>query len=233
MGIWFGNDYFGYCYDYLFEYVYVMKEFWMKGECIFDGKYFQMNDCKMKLMLVNKIEIVVVGQSLCGMEFVVEYVDYNFVMGVGINMLIVYKEGNVCFVEVFVKIGCDVGVYVFFMVIVDEMDELVKVKWEKYCVGVDVDVFVWMVDQGSKDVLVDSFLIVKYINLLEGVVNFNMGMIVGFYVFVVCMLDEVVSVLGMKGIMLIFDDFLIGFDQFGQCIQFFMVLCSVISIVVE
>lgn len=50
------------------------------------------------------------------------------------------------------------------------------------------------------------------------VVNINMGMLVGFYVSVVCMLDEVVSVSGVEGVLLIFDDFLLGIEIFGECI---------------
>jgi pyrimidine oxygenase len=50
-------------------------------------------------------------------------------------------------------------------------------------------------------------------------VNFNMGTIVGSYATCAAMLDELATVRGIKGIMLTFDDFLIGMDQFGQRIQ--------------
>jgi pyrimidine oxygenase len=33
------------------------------------------------------------------------------------------------------------------------------------------------------------------------------------------MLDEAASVVGTKAILLVFDDFLLGLDQFGQAIQ--------------
>ncbi len=130
MGIWPGNDYFGYRYDYSSEYVHVMKELWSKGECTFEGKHFQMSDCKMKPMPANKIEIVAAGQSPRGMEFAAEYADYNFVMGAGINTPTAHKEGNVRLVEASAKTGRDVGAYVLFMVIADETDELAKAKWE-------------------------------------------------------------------------------------------------------
>jgi pyrimidine oxygenase len=50
-------------------------------------------------------------------------------------------------------------------------------------------------------------------------VNFNIGTFVGSYATVAALLDEAASIPGTKGIMLTFDDFLIGLDQFGQKIQ--------------
>jgi pyrimidine oxygenase len=50
-------------------------------------------------------------------------------------------------------------------------------------------------------------------------INFNMGTLVGSYANVARMLDEAGSVPGTKGLMLTFDDFVIGMEQFGQRIQ--------------
>jgi pyrimidine oxygenase len=50
-------------------------------------------------------------------------------------------------------------------------------------------------------------------------VNFNMGTIVGSYATCARLLDEAAAVPGTKGLMLTFDDFLIGMEQFGQRIQ--------------
>ena len=55
--------------------------------------------------------------------------------------------------------------------------------------------------------------------LPESAINFNMGTFVGSYANVARMLDEAAAVPGTRGIMLTFDDFLIGMDQFGQRIQ--------------
>ena len=46
-----------------------------------------------------------------------------------------------------------------------------------------------------------------------------MGTLVGSYASVAHMLDEAASLPGTKGLMLTFDDFLIGMEQFGQRIQ--------------
>jgi pyrimidine oxygenase len=74
-----------------------------------------------------------------------------------------------------------------------------------------------MADQGGKDAGDNGTA--KHINLPEGAVNFNMGTLVGSYAKVAAMLDELDEVQGCKGIMLTFDDFLIGLDKFGQRIQ--------------
>jgi len=49
--------------------------------------------------------------------------------------------------------------------------------------------------------------------------NLNIGTLVGSYETVARLLDEVAEVKGASGIMLTFDDFLVGLDQFGQRIQ--------------
>ena len=46
-----------------------------------------------------------------------------------------------------------------------------------------------------------------------------MGTLVGSYANVAKMLDEVATMPGVKGIMLTFDDFLLGLDDFGKHIQ--------------
>ena len=49
--------------------------------------------------------------------------------------------------------------------------------------------------------------------------NFNMGTLVGSYETVAKMLDEVAEIEGIKGIMLTFDDFVEGIENFGTRIQ--------------
>ncbi|MDQ0456755.1 pyrimidine utilization protein A [Rhizobium paknamense] len=231
MGLWPGDDYFGYRYDYSTEYVQVMKSLWETGACTFEGKHFTMKDCHMKPMPEHKIEIVAAGQSPRGMVFAADYADYNFVMGSGINTPTAYAPGNERLLEATAKSGRDVGSYVLFMVIADETNEKAEAKWEAYRAGQDVEALAWMADQGSKDVTADATSTGRHINLPEGAVNFNMGTLVGSYAKVARMLDEAASVPGTKGIMLTFDDFLAGLDHFGQHIQPLMACRSQISAV--
>ncbi len=105
------------------------------------------------------------------------------------------------------------------MIIAAETDEAAMARWESYRAGVDTEALAWMADQGSKDTTLDATSTARHINLPEGAVNFNMGTLVGSYATVARMLDEAAAVPGTKGIMMTFDDFLEGLDQFGRHIQ--------------
>src|SRR6202453_1963358 len=47
MGLWPGDDYFGRRYDYLGEYVQVLRDLWRDGRSDFKGDFFQMDDCRL------------------------------------------------------------------------------------------------------------------------------------------------------------------------------------------
>ena len=49
--------------------------------------------------------------------------------------------------------------------------------------------------------------------------NLNIGTLVGSYETVARLMDEIAEVEGASGVLLTFDDFLVGLDQFGQRIQ--------------
>ena len=219
MGLWPGDQYFAERYDYSSEYVKIMKELWANGSYSFKGKYFTLDDCKMEPRPAHPIPIVAAGQSGRGMEFAAEFADFNFVLGSGLNTPTAYAPGNERLLAAAARTGRDVGAYVLFMIIAAETDEAAMAKWNHYRDGVDKDALAWMAEQGGKDTNADASSTAKSINLPAGAVNFNMGTLVGSYAHVAKMLDEVASVPGTKGIMLTFDDFIVGMDEFGQRIQ--------------
>jgi pyrimidine oxygenase len=122
-------------------------------------------------------------------------------------------------VEAAAKSGRDVGAYMLFMVIADETDEAAQAKWQRYKDGADVGALAWMADQGGKDQTAGDSSTARHINLPDGAVNFNMGTIVGSFATAARLLDEVAAMPGVAGIMLTFDDFLVGLDMFGGRIQ--------------
>jgi pyrimidine oxygenase len=105
------------------------------------------------------------------------------------------------------------------MVIADETDEAAMTKWNHYREGADLGALAWMSDQAGADTQASEHSTAKAMVLPEGAINFNMGTLVGSYATVARMLDEASALPGTKGIMLTFDDFLIGLEQFGQRIQ--------------
>ena len=219
MSLWPGDGYFGYRYDYSSEYVQVMQDLWTKGSSDFKGDYFQMDDCRLRPAPSTKIEIVGAGQSDRGMDFVATYGDYNFVTCGGVNKPLQHAPTVTRLMVAAEKTGRDVGAYVLCMVIADETDEAAMAKWKSYNDGADAGALAWMSDQGSKDTTAGDDSTARHINLPEGAVNFNIGTFVGSYATVAKLLDEAAAIPGTKGIMLTFDDFLIGLDQFGERIQ--------------
>jgi len=219
MGLWPGDQYFGYRYEYSSEYVQVMKELWAKGESNFKGKHFTMENCMMKPTPSAPIKLVAAGQSPTGIAFSAEHCDYTFAMGAGVNTPTKFAPFNQSLLEAANKTGRDVGSYVLFMIIAEETDEAAQAKWKSYREGADVDALAWMADQGGKDQTAAEGSTARYINLPEGAINFNMGTLVGSYATVARMLDEVAAVPGTKGIMMTFDDFVVGIEKFGKYIQ--------------
>jgi len=219
MGLWPGEKYFGYRYDYSTEYVRILRELWEKGSSDFKGEHFQMTDCKLSPQPTADMKIVCAGQSPRGMEFGATYCDYNFTLGKGVNTPTAHAPLNQAMAEAAAKTGRDVGNYVLMMVIADETDEAAMAKWQHYNAGADMGALAWMSGQANSDPNAPEGGTAKAISAPEGAINFNMGTLVGSYASVARMLDECATVIATKGIMLTFDDFLIGLEQFGQRIQ--------------
>src|ERR1700712_1701377 len=219
MGLWPGDDYFGYRYQYSTEYVTILRELWETGASDFKGTHFTMDDCHMKPMPEGDVKIVAAGQSPTGMAFAAQYADYNFILAVGVNTPKAHTAVNQQLMAAVEKTGRDVGAYVLFMIIADETDEAAMAKWLSYKDGVDEDALSWMADPGNQDKTAAETSTAKTINLPEQAVNLNMGTLVGSYATVARLMDEAATVPGTKGLMLTFDDFVEGVETFGQRIQ--------------
>jgi pyrimidine oxygenase len=219
MGLWPGDEYFGYRYDYSTEYVTVMKDLFTTGKSDFKGTYFTMSDCHMKPVPEGEVKLVAAGQSPTGMAFAAKYCDYNFILASGVNDPSSHAGPNQQLMDAVAKTGRDVGAYVLFMIIADETDQAAMAKWLAYKAGVDADALAWMADQGSKDESAGDGSTAKHINLPDQAVNLNIGTFVGSYATVARLLDEAAMVPGTKGLMLTFDDFVEGVETFGQRIQ--------------
>jgi pyrimidine oxygenase len=219
MGLWPGEGYFAKRYDYSTEYVTVLKDLWNTGTSDFKGQYFQMTDCKLSPRPQTPIKVVCAGQSPRGMEFGATYGDYNFTLGKGVNTPTAHAPTNELMIKAAARTGRDVGNYVLMMVIADETDEKAMAKWDLYNEGADMGALSWMSGQADADPNATEGGTAKAISAPEGAINFNMGTLVGSYATVARLLDECATVPGTKGIMLTFDDFLIGLEAFGQRIQ--------------
>jgi pyrimidine oxygenase len=219
MGLWPGKSHFEKRYQYSAEYVTVMRELWENGQSDFKGEFFTMNDCRLSPRPSAPIKIVAAGQSGTGMEFAARYADYNFCMGEGVNTPTKCTESVGRLVAAAERTGRDVGAYLLFMVIADETDAAAQEKWEIYKAGKDLDALSWMGAQAAADDRADTKSTARHMTNPVSAVNFNMGTLVGSYATVAAMLDELEGMPGAKGVMLTFDEFLTGMDNFGQRIQ--------------
>ncbi|WP_342755182.1 pyrimidine utilization protein A [Pantoea sp. MBD-2R] len=219
MGIWPGDDYFARRYDYLTEYVSVLRDLWGTGKSDLKGEFFTMNDCRVSPQPQKPMKVICAGQSDAGMAFSAKYADYNFCFGKGVNTPTAFAPTAERMKNAADEAVRDVGSYVLFMIIADETDDAARAKWESYKEGADEEALAWLTTQSQQDKRSGSDTNVRQMADPTSAVNINMGTLVGSYANVARMLDEVATVEGTQGVLLTFDDFLEGIENFGQRIQ--------------
>jgi pyrimidine oxygenase len=219
MGLWPGDEYFSRRYDYLGEYATVLRELWETGASDLKGEFFQMDDCKLSPRPTADMKVICAGSSNAGMEFSARYADYNFCFGVGVNTPTAFAPAAERLIAATEKTGRDVSSFVLFMVIADETDEAARAKWEHYKAGADQEAIQWLGVQGAADTKSGSDTNIRQMADPVSAVNINMGTLVGSYETVARLLDEVPTVPGTGGVLLTFDDFVKGVEDFGTRIQ--------------
>ncbi len=219
MGLWPGDEYFASRYEYVSEYVEILRELWETGQSDFKGKFFQMSDCRLSPRPQADMKIICAGQSDAGMAFSAKYADYNFCFGKGVNTPTAFAPTAAKLIKANAETGRHVTSYVLFMIIADETDEAARAKWELYKAGTDKDAVKWLEVQSAADKSSGADTNVRQMVDPVSVVNINMGTLVGSYATVARMLDEVATVPGAEGVLLTFDDFIKGTEDFGARIQ--------------
>jgi pyrimidine oxygenase len=219
MGLWPGDEYFGRRYDYVAEYMQVMRQLWETGQSDFKGDFFRMEDCRLSPRPQAPIKIICAGQSGAGMAFSARYADYNFCFGKGVNTPTAFAPTVEKLLAATALTGRTVTAYALFMIIADETDEAARAKWESYKAGVDHEAVAWLTEQAAADKSSGADTNVRQLADPTSVVNINMGTLVGSFATVARLLDEVATVPGAEGVLLTFDDFVLGVENFGRYIQ--------------
>ncbi len=165
------------------------------------------------------IKIICAGQSDKGMAFAAEYGDYNFSLGAGVNSPSKVAPIIKRLSEAAAATGRDVGGYVLVMVIADETDAAAMEKWKFYNDGADLEAISWLISSSKEDLTARPGSSADHQSNPEGAINLNMGTLVGSYESVAAMLDELARIEGLRGVMLTFDDFILGVERFGTRIQ--------------
>jgi len=218
MGLWPGEEHFRNRYKMLDEYAQVLRELWATGRSNFKGEYYRMEDCLVQPTPQADMKIICAGSSDAGLAFSAKWADYAFCLGKGVNTPKAFADNNERLAAATAKTGRDVQVFVLVMVIAAETDEEAMAKWQLYNDGVDLAAIGWLADQGAADT-VNTDTNVRQLAAPEGAVNLNMGTLVGSYENVARMLDEIAEVPGTGGVLLTFDDFELGVEDFGTRIQ--------------
>jgi pyrimidine oxygenase len=219
MGLWPGDEYFSRRYDYLSEYVQILRDLWETGVSNRKGEFFQMEDCRLSPRPQADIKLICAGQSKAGMEFSARFADYNVCLGVGVNTPKAFAPAAERLIEATAKTERHVTSYVLVMIIADETDAAAEAKWERYRAGVDHEAVAWLGTQGAADTRSGADTNVRQLADPSFAVNLNMGTLVGSYASVARMLDEIADVPGTEGVLLTFDDFVKGVEDFGSRIQ--------------
>tara|TARA_Y100000748_G_scaffold198392_1_gene166232 strand:+ start:8621 stop:9793 length:1173 start_codon:yes stop_codon:yes gene_type:complete len=219
MGLWPGDEFFSSRYDYLGEYATVLRDLWNTGRSDFKGEHFQMDDCRVSPKPQADMKVICAGQSEAGMAFTAKYADYNFCFGKGVNTPTAFAPTVERLVKATEESGRDVTSCALFMVIADETDEAARARWEHYKDGADQEAIAWLGEQGAADTKSKGDTNIRQMADPTSAVNINMGTLVGSYENVARMLDEVATVPGNSGVMLTFDDFVKGIEDFGTKIQ--------------
>ncbi len=219
MGLWPGESHYKDRYNYLAEYATVLKELMETGVSDFKGKYLEMTDCRVSPKPTPGVKIICAGSSDEGLAFTAQYADYSFALGMGTNTPAKFASVNSRLEAAKAKTGRDVAAYILFMIIADDTDEKAMAKWQLYREGADQDALAWLTRQAAPNAAAGSTTNTAQLAAPESAVNLNMGTLVGSYESVARMLDEVAEVPGTAGVLLVFDDFLKGVEDFGQRIQ--------------
>ncbi|TDH60529.1 pyrimidine utilization protein A [Dankookia rubra] len=218
MGIWPGDEHFARRYEFCEEYVTVLRDLWTTGVSNHKGPYFQMEDCRLDPQPTAPVEIIAAGQSNRGMRFAAEHADYNFLSGGGINT----PQSLAPHVErlraATALSGRACGALALTMIIADETDELAMKKWEHYVAGTDLEALTWRDGQAGQDVKAEAHSTVGRMVRSDRVPT-NMLRLIGSYETVARLLDECAEIPGLQGVMLTFDEFVEGVENFGTRIQ--------------
>lgn len=210
MGLWPGDHYFKERYDYAEEYATVLKELWSTGRSSFKGKHYELEDCQLGADSAP-VGLICAGQSERGLNFVAEYGDYAYVLGAGGADGIRDVVAN--FRALADERGRDVKALTVVHCMLGDTDEEAQAKIERYVEHADRAAIANMQGQAALDL--DGSTAARILDLDNSTFQ-NIERAVGSPATVAAYLDEMATVDGLSGVMIIFDDSIDGLDTFGR-----------------
>ncbi|GAB6902025.1 LLM class flavin-dependent oxidoreductase [Kineosporia succinea] len=214
MGLWPGDDFYRYRYDYAQEYAHILRALWEHGKLTHHGR-FDLDDCQVLPTPEHGVKLISAGQSPRGQEFCARYCDYHF-SAVGDPAAVAAMNRRTH--ELAAGHGRSVTSLNLATIVLGDTDADARRKVELYTEGADVEAIGFMTGQYSLDTAKDG----SSASVVSGHGGprpspFYGGAepIVGSAATVAAQLEEMAAIEGTGGIMLVFDDFIEGVARFG------------------
>lgn len=213
MGMWPGDAYYEYRYDYSTEFMTIMRELWDTGQSDFTGRFFSLDDCRLGPQPANHIDVLAAGSSLRGRQFTAEFADYNFTSTPsGIDSL---RQANADLAEASALTGRSVQSIVAQSVVLDDTDALAQHRVDLYNNGTDL-VALRNMRAGYANDHAGTSSGQNAKRLGDDKAMAGQGLVVGSPATVAARLNELAAVPGTGGILMSFDDPYETLDRFGQ-----------------
>jgi len=211
MGMWPGDDFYEYRYDYSTEFVTIMKELWETGRSDFKGRFFQLEDCRLGPQPSHPVTILAAGASPRGRKFTAELADFNFTSSQsGAEGL---AKANKELAEAARETGRKVQSVLLTSVILDDTDALAFRRAELYDAGTDVVAMRNRRAEYERDYTgVSSKQAAEHLKEEKAIARRGL---IGSPRTIAGRLNELAAVPGTGGILMSFDDYYGGLDQFG------------------
>jgi pyrimidine oxygenase len=170
MGLWRGDEYYRYRYEYATEYLEVLRKLWTAGRTSHRGRFFQLEDCKSYPTPSRSIPIICAGQSERGLQFTATHADFSFLGGQD-DTLDDLGRLNGKLQAMARDRGRNVGAYVLLTVIAEGTDDAALAKRDFYIERSDKEAMAeWARVAGMdfsratyKDLAVQTFMAIPYI----------------------------------------------------------------------
>ena len=217
MGLWPGEAHFARRYDMVAEYVAVMRALWATGRCDLEGEFFRMQDCVLEPRPLHPVPIVVAGSSDKGLDFAARHADYNFCSAPD-----AVNSPDSCAVPVqrlraaAARHGRDVKALLWVTVITDATDAGAEAKWERYRRGIDMQAIGRRVGQAAADTVTVDPASTAFRHRGAEVAPVGGCKLVGSHATIAAQLDRLAAIPDLAGVMLAFDDYWTGLDEFGE-----------------
>jgi pyrimidine oxygenase len=205
MGLWPGDAYFGYRYDYASEYVTVLRRLWDEGRVTFKGRYFELDDCVCLPKPSRHIPLIGAGQSETGMRSAAQWADYNFIFG----DVSTAGELTARTARYAAEAGRKVATYVLIAVVAEETDEKAQEVAQRLADTVDLEAVEKWRALGVADTKGSASERHKA-DVFMGVTS-----VIGSYERVADYFDRL-SHLGIQGAAMFFPDWLADVEKFGK-----------------